>query len=371
MGSPHSRTRGAFSNALLALFTPSFLLAIADAAQPAPFPSGANVLLAGHSFFHPIATKFSEIANQNGYADHNAHVVVSGGDIGTPLGLWESPRRREELTAQLATGEVDLLGLTYQNLSNSSAEHYMRWFDIALEHNPDTQFFFGHPFLPHGPSRTSAEYDEATDQRTDEEMFPVVKQLRAAYPHNSVHYVQYGKVASLMKFLFDAGELPDIVRLLPRPGNTAEQDRALFHDNEVGHAGPMMIEVMSLVWMSLLYGADVDALDFTAYETDVSTIIDEVIVFNLPYQMVGDYNGDGLVNLADYTSWRDAYGQAGLGIATDGNGDSVVDAADYELWRFHYGSDSYGPNSTVSVPEPASVLTCIAVLCLAAVSARR
>jgi hypothetical protein len=54
----------------------------------------------------------------------------------------------------------------------------------------------------------------------------------------------------------------------------------------------------------------------------------------------GDFNGDGVVDIADYTVWADNFGQAGP--AGDGNGDGVVDIADYTVWADHFGAT--GPN---------------------------
>jgi hypothetical protein len=59
----------------------------------------------------------------------------------------------------------------------------------------------------------------------------------------------------------------------------------------------------------------------------------ETVVVLIP----GDYNGDGYVDLADYTIWADNYGQTGSGIPGDGNNDGVVDLADYTVWADHYG----------------------------------
>jgi hypothetical protein len=53
--------------------------------------------------------------------------------------------------------------------------------------------------------------------------------------------------------------------------------------------------------------------------------------------MPGDYNGDGNVDAADFTVWRDSMGQVSAGLAADGNGDGVVSETDYELWRTQYG----------------------------------
>src|SRR5690606_19134577 len=48
----------------------------------------------------------------------------------------------------------------------------------------------------------------------------------------------------------------------------------------------------------------------------------------------GDFNGDGMVNLADYTVWRDNLG-AGDESSLSNNGDDMngVDAGDYQLWK--------------------------------------
>lgn len=69
---------------------------------------------------------------------------------------------------------------------------------------------------------------------------------------------------------------------------------------------------------------------------------------------IGDFNADGLVNLADYETWQAAYGSASA--AADGNGDGVVDSADYVVWRHatttiapQIGSP---PTGFLPVPEP-------------------
>jgi hypothetical protein len=47
---------------------------------------------------------------------------------------------------------------------------------------------------------------------------------------------------------------------------------------------------------------------------------------------VGDFNGDGMVDGADYTLWADGDASA------DANGDGVVDLADYTIWSDNLGA---------------------------------
>lgn len=86
----------------------------------------------------------------------------------------------------------------------------------------------------------------------------------------------------------------------------------------------------------------------------------------------GDYNGDGMVDAADYTVWRDSLGQTGQGLAADGDQSGEVDQGDYTLWSQNYGMTTAGPSLSLlvaGVPEPASVLLALTAY-LAAVRSR-
>lgn len=74
----------------------------------------------------------------------------------------------------------------------------------------------------------------------------------------------------------------------------------------------------------------------------------------------GDFNGDGLVDAADYTVWRDNLNgnESVLGGAGDGSGN--VDAGDYTLWKGNYGGG--GASSATAIPEPVSALMLIVAL---------
>lgn len=82
----------------------------------------------------------------------------------------------------------------------------------------------------------------------------------------------------------------------------------------------------------------------------------------------GDFNGDGAVDAADYTVWRDSYQVAQSGLPADANGDGVVDNADYDIWAANYGA-TQGATS-VALPEPAALLGAL-LACSASFMKRR
>ncbi|MGE3637158.1 MAG: trypsin-like serine protease [Pirellulales bacterium] len=94
--------------------------------------------------------------------------------------------------------------------------------------------------------------------------------------------------------------------------------------------------------------------------------IDNVIAENSPListVLPGDYNGDGVVEEADYTVWRDSLGQHGADLLADANRDGVVDSDDYRVWKSNFGEtlgDGSGAVGGFSigaiVPEPSALI---------------
>jgi hypothetical protein len=95
---------------------------------------------------------------------------------------------------------------------------------------------------------------------------------------------------------------------------------------------------------------------------------------DLPPALAGDYNGNGIVDAADYTVWRDT-----LGSTTDlrANGDNtgasagVIDQSDYNFWIANFGAHSGdGSGRGAVVPEP-STAALVVIGCVVALVARR
>ena len=57
----------------------------------------------------------------------------------------------------------------------------------------------------------------------------------------------------------------------------------------------------------------------------------------------GDFNGDGRVDAADYTTWRDGLGGA-------------FTVEDYEVWRENFGRVEEGSSFSTGVPEPSAIV---------------
>jgi hypothetical protein len=80
-----------------------------------------------------------------------------------------------------------------------------------------------------------------------------------------------------------------------------------------------------------------------------------------PPPTTGDYNGNGVVDAADYTVWRDTLGQSVTpGNGADGNANGMIDNGDYDFWKSHFGDVLAGAGSSAdqsaTVPEPGTIL---------------
>jgi hypothetical protein len=85
---------------------------------------------------------------------------------------------------------------------------------------------------------------------------------------------------------------------------------------------------------------------------------------------MGDFNGDGVVDAADYTVYRDNYLAFGADNPANANGDTVVTAADYAIWAANYGASTLG--AALAIPEPSAlVIAGVSSLAIATLSRQR
>ncbi|WP_228714691.1 hypothetical protein [Posidoniimonas corsicana] len=132
------------------------------------------------------------------------------------------------------------------------------------------------------------------------------------------------------------------------------------------YGGPGSIEDLLLTYSFVQEDQFGQVLDQSSEDVFAPAVVSYLTV-SLP----GDFNGNGVVDAADYTVWRDNLGtDADLGGNGDESGGSagVVDAADYALWRSNYGLGA-GVEAAAAAPEPRAGL--LALLGLAASAVRR
>ncbi len=107
---------------------------------------------------------------------------------------------------------------------------------------------------------------------------------------------------------------------------------------------------------------DDENMTFEYFDINENAIVSAFVELIAPEGLPGDFNDDGVVNLADYTVWRNNLG--GSEAALNGNGDDtggssgVVDSADYALWKSEFGNSSgagsLAAGSQTNVPEPGT-----------------
>jgi hypothetical protein len=138
-----------------------------------------------------------------------------------------------------------------------------------------------------------------------------------------------------------------------------------------------------LMWYAVRYrGPRIDSNTRDAIEAAIPNRLgyfDGLSFSSYPQPTFGDYNGDTVVDAADYVLWRKTVGSDYyLNNSGDESDDSaaVVDTADYNLWRSRFGQTPDGASalassSNTTVPEPASLMLLILAVSLINCNLRR
>ncbi|WP_425400438.1 BNR-4 repeat-containing protein [Aeoliella sp.] len=155
-------------------------------------------------------------------------------------------------------------------------------------------------------------------------------------------------------------------------------------DGSIYAAGTIAVQLDGAA-ESLSSGDEFDLLDFDGLFGDMESLILPALseglvwdnslflsdgVLSVTTGLSGDFNGDNMVNLADYTVWRNTLGSTGAGLAADANGDLHVNQLDYLAWKSQFGETlSVETFTGANVPEP-STLTAGALMCLCLLAPR-
>jgi len=82
-----------------------------------------------------------------------------------------------------------------------------------------------------------------------------------------------------------------------------------------------------------------------------------VVDFRFIDDLAGDYNGNGIVDAADFSLWKDTLGST-VDLSADGNGNGVIDESDFTIWSRNFGN-SEGTSQTVPEPRVSPILWCV------------
>ena len=92
--------------------------------------------------------------------------------------------------------------------------------------------------------------------------------------------------------------------------------------------------------------------------------------------VTGDYNGNGIVDAADYTVWRNTFGQTVFwhGDGADGDQSGTIDDGDYDFWKEHFGdvvSTAMAIGTGQAVPESSTAMLMLLSLAAAGIGRSR
>lgn len=111
----------------------------------------------------------------------------------------------------------------------------------------------------------------------------------------------------------------------------------------------------------------INPVDRNAFAGEMVDLADYIVGF-----VQGDYNDDGQVDAADYSTWRDTMGKAVLpGRGADGNLNGIVDAGDFDIWKANFAVTEAGGGANSVVPEPASIVFVLTAAAAALLGRRR
>lgn len=121
-----------------------------------------------------------------------------------------------------------------------------------------------------------------------------------------------------------------------------------------------------------LFGSGNDGDLLLTFQMEDGRTLPGLVTYITGSNLPGDYNGDGIVDLADYTVWRNNLGatdESSLNNNGDGGGVSI---SDYQFWKSRFGNTSQGGNlALATVPEPSTYALLLVALLGVALLTRR
>ncbi|CAA0118108.1 Uncharacterised protein [Halioglobus japonicus] len=257
--------------------------------------TGFKMVSFGHSFFNPMAMNLEGHAHAAGFTDHETIHFSAGGSNGAPMAFWNNNTVRPQIQAELDSGDIDLVGMTYYP-SYPTIDGYRNWVEYALSKNPDTRFFIALPWNIYPADVTAAEYESDYDTFHPQISHAFIDTLREEFPGVDFYCIPYGQSAVELRNLYADGTLTSNGDVATLQGSA---NSALFTDN-LGHAGDILIELSSLLWLEAIYGVDLSNYNYnTGYTTDLKAIASDIIAthelaYAAPPETYPDSDDDGI-----------------------------------------------------------------------------
>lgn len=240
---------------------------------------GSNMLLIGNSFFRPYAERFSELALDADFLEHQDNLVFRGGDNGTPIGLWTNEDTNAEIKQTLDTGNIDILGMTWYFNETNPLSGFTEWIDYALQNNPNIKIFVSIPPIDFpadwqqraedsGYNNIRDLYEDVVSDLTHK---ATIDQLRELYPSTEIFTLPTGWAT------FDLVDQHENNLLLDDVSLFGSYDDSIFTDAK-GHQGEIVVNTGALIWLNGLYGVNLrtDNSD-TGFNTDLHSIAENIM----------------------------------------------------------------------------------------------
>ena len=245
---------------------------------------GSNMLLMGNSFFRPYAERFSELALDADFLEHQDTLVFRGGVNGTPIGLWINEDTKAEIKQTLDTGNIDILGMTWYFNETNPLSGFTEWIDYALQNNPNIKIFVSIPPIDFpadwqqraedsGYNNIRDFYEDVVSDLTHK---ATIDQLRELYPSTEIFTLPTGWAT------FDLVDQHENNLLLDDISLFGSYDDSIFRDTK-GHQGKIVVNTGALIWLNGLYGVNLRTNDSdTGFNTDLHTIAENIMDLHDP-----------------------------------------------------------------------------------------
>ena len=179
-----------------------------------------------------------------------------------------------EIRSLLDEGDVDLLTMICCSdgfAQTGVDEGITNWMNYALSRNPNTTFAFAMPWIDKPKNYPNAKIYKLAYNAGYGLWLALMNNLRAEYTETSIFTIPHGRAAVKLRSAFERKYIRELDAM------TGESESAIFIDDR-GHAGQILLDLGTLVWLGSIYGVDVSTYSFgDKYETNLGAMARDII----------------------------------------------------------------------------------------------